>query len=56
MVNPDLIDFNVVSNWDSNHISVPSFTVEILLLPPEQFYSLCSQLNDAHKCILHSEI
>ena len=56
VVNPDLIDFNVISNRDSNHNSVPSFTVESLLLPPEQFYSMCSQLNNAHKCTLHYEI
>ena len=49
MVNLDLIDSNVISNQDSNHIAVPSATVESQLLPPEQFCSMCSQLNDAQK-------
>ena len=42
MVNLDFIDFNVVSNVDSNYASVPSATVKCLSLPPEQFYSMFS--------------
>ena len=49
MVNPDLIDFNAVSSGDSNHNSVPSATIESLLLPPEEFYFMCCQLDDAQK-------
>ena len=49
MVNPDSINFGVVSNGDANHISVPSATVESIFLPPEQFYFMYSQLNDAQK-------
>ena len=37
MFNPELVDFNVVSNGDSNYDSVLSTTVESLLLPPEEF-------------------
>ena len=48
MVNPDLIDFNV-SSGHSHHICVPSTTVESLLLPQEQFYSMCSQSNDTEE-------
>ena len=47
--NPELVDFNVVSNGDSNYDSVPSTTVESLLLPPEEFYFMYSQLNDTQK-------
>ena len=32
MVKPDLIDFIVVSNGDSNQISVPSATLESLTI------------------------
>ena len=39
----------VVLDGDSNHISVPSATVQSLLLPTEKFYFMCSQLNDAPK-------
>ena len=49
MVDPDLIDFNVVSNGDSKNISVSSATVECLLLPPEQFNSICCQMDGAQK-------
>ena len=42
MVNPDLIDFNVVSNGVWNFISVSSVTVASLLLQPEQLCSLSS--------------
>ena len=45
MVDLDLIDFNVVLDGDLNNISVPSGVEG--LLPLEQFYSMCSQLNDA---------
>ena len=41
VVNPDLIDFNVVSNGDSKNTTVTLATVEDLSLPPEQFYSMC---------------
>ena len=41
IVNPDLVDFNLVSDGDSNHISVLLATVESLLVPPEEFI-LCS--------------
>ena len=49
MVNPALMDFSVVSNGNSNHIFVPSATVESTLLQPEQFYFICSQLIDPQK-------
>ena len=42
MVNPDLIYFNAVSSGDSNHNSVPSATIEILLLPPEELFYVLS--------------
>lgn len=41
VVNPDLIDFNVVSNGDSKNTTVTLATIEDLSLPPEQFYSMC---------------
>ena len=41
IVNRYLIDFNVVSNGDSDQIFVPLVTVESLLLPPQQCYSIC---------------
>ena len=49
MVNLHLIDFNVVSNVDSKYAFVPLATVRCLSLPPEQFCSMCSQLNGAQK-------
>ena len=45
--NPELVDF--VSNGDSNYDSVPSTTLESLLLPSEEFYCMYSQLNDTQK-------
>ena len=41
IINPDLVDFNLVSDGDSNHTSVLLATVESLLVPPEEFI-LCS--------------
>ena len=45
IVNPDLKEFNVVSNKDSNNIAISSALVEVKLLPTEQFYYRFSQLN-----------
>lgn len=43
ILNRDLVDFSVFSNGNSDHIFVPSATVERLLLPPQQSYSICFQ-------------
>ena len=52
MVNPNLNIVNSVSNGDSSRVSVPPATVESILLPPKQFYSMCFQLEDAQKHFL----
>lgn len=54
IVNPDLKEFNVVSNKDSNHIAISSAPVEVQLLPTQQFYYKCSQLNSVQDNFLSS--
>ena len=47
MLNPDLLDLDMDEGHDGNTSApVASTAVQIQTLPPEQFYHMCSQLNE----------
>ena len=48
MINPNLIDFDID---DGNHANVPiaSTSIDNILLPNEQYYQMCSQLNEGQQ-------
>ena len=50
MINPDIIDFDNSSNVDTSH--APASSVDDYLIPREEFYNMCSQLNDEQKHLL----
>ena len=48
MINPDLIDFDIVDSNSANGPIAPT-TIDNILLPNEQYYQMCSQLNEGQQ-------
>ena len=46
MINPDLIDFDVDNGNNANNVPIAPTTINNVLLPNDQYYDKCSQLNE----------
>ena len=46
MINPDLLDLDLKDSNGVSNAPVASVTGDSLLLPNQQFYEMCSQLNE----------
>ena len=53
MLNPDLLDLDMEEDNDENNVPVASTTVESRSLLPEQYYEMCSQLNELQQHLLN---
>ena len=49
MIDPRLIDFNIDDSNGVNNVPIAPTTTENVLLPNEQFYEMCSQLNEGQQ-------
>ena len=64
MINPDLLDLDLEDSDDVSNTPVVSAIIDNLLLPNEQFFELCSQLNDGQQhlfnfimqCAMHCKL
>ena len=48
-LDPALMDLDIDSSNGTNNVPIASTTIETVLLPNEQFYETCSQLNDGQQ-------
>ena len=53
MINPDLLDLDLEDSDSMSNATTVSAIIDNLLLPNEQFYEICSQLNEGQQCLFN---